>query len=40
MGIIVPIVSIVVPVLVNQFYGWDPIIEILVNQTNELQWRL
>ena len=27
-----PRVSIVVPFLVNQFYGWDPIIEILANQ--------
>ena len=35
-----PRVSIVVPFLVNQFYGWDPIIEILVNQKKELQWRL
>ena len=34
------IVSIVVPFLVNQFYVSDPIIEILVNQKKELQWRL
>ena len=31
-GQVLPRVSIVVPFLVNQFYGWDPIIEILANQ--------
>ena len=35
-----PLVSIVVPFLVNQFYGWDPIMENLVKQQKELQWRL
>ena len=35
-----PRVSHVVPFLAKQFYGQDPIIEILVNQKKELQWRL
>ena len=30
-------VSIVVLFLVNQFYGWDPMIEILVTPKKELQ---
>ena len=36
----VPRVSIVVPFLVNQVYGQDLVIEILVNRKKELQWRL